>query len=112
MRVEEGRALRGAAAWACSGGRVGRGASSTRRGATTIPAGGRESTIPYRAAVLPVWLDGALLDPADARVPVSDHGITVGDGVFETLRTAPEPGTDRWAPFAVNRKSTRLNSSH
>lgn len=61
--------------------------------------------------MLPVWLDGALLDPADARVPVSDHGITVGDGVFETLRTAPEPGTDRWAPFAVTRHLRRLRRS-
>lgn len=61
--------------------------------------------------MLPVWLDGALLDPADARVPVSDHGLTVGDGVFETLRTAPEPGGDRWLPFAVTRHLRRLRRS-
>lgn len=61
--------------------------------------------------MLPVWLDGALLDPADARVPVSDHGLTVGDGVFETLRTAPEPGGDRWVPFAVTRHLGRLRRS-
>jgi branched-chain amino acid aminotransferase len=61
--------------------------------------------------VLPVWLDGALLDPDDARVSVSDHGLTVGDGVFETLRTAPQPGSDRWVPFAVSRHLRRLRRS-
>jgi branched-chain amino acid aminotransferase len=61
--------------------------------------------------VLPVWLDGELLDPGDARVPVFDHGLTVGDGVFETLRTAPEPGRDRWVPFAVRRHLARLRRS-
>ena len=29
-----------------------------------------------------VWLNGSLLDADDASVPVSDHGLTVGD-VFE-----------------------------
>ena len=33
-----------------------------------------------------VWLDGALVDEGAARVPVSDHGLLLGDGVFETLR--------------------------
>lgn len=61
--------------------------------------------------MLPVWLDGRLLDPADARVTVFDHGITVGDGVFETMRTAPEPGADRWVPFAVGRHLRRLRRS-
>lgn len=61
--------------------------------------------------MLPVWLDGHLLDPDDARVPVFDHGLTVGDGVFETLRTAPEPGTGRWVPFAVRRHLGRLRRS-
>ena len=31
-----------------------------------------------------VWLNGELVD--DARVSVMDHGLTVGDGVFETMR--------------------------
>lgn len=61
--------------------------------------------------MLPVWLDGDLLDPGDARVPVSDHGLTVGDGVFETLRTAPSPGGGRWVPFAVGRHLRRLRRS-
>jgi len=61
--------------------------------------------------VLPVWLDGQLLEPTDALVTVFDHGITVGDGVFETMRTTPEPGTGRWVPFAVRRHLRRLRRS-
>lgn len=53
----------------------------------------------------PVWLNGRLTDPAEATVPVFDHGLTVGDGVFETLRT--EQGT----PFAATRHLRRLRRS-
>lgn len=61
--------------------------------------------------VLQVWLDGTLLDPDDARVPVFDHGLTVGDGVFETMRTAPDPQSGRLVPFAVRRHLRRLRRS-
>lgn len=53
----------------------------------------------------PVWLNGVLLEPDHATVPVFDHGLTVGDGVFETLRT--EGGV----PFAVTRHLRRLRRS-
>jgi branched-chain amino acid aminotransferase len=33
-----------------------------------------------------VWLDGRVMDGRDARVPVSDHGLLYGDGVFEGIR--------------------------
>ncbi|MEU5157999.1 aminodeoxychorismate lyase [Streptomyces sp. NPDC020875] len=33
-----------------------------------------------------LWVDGALRDAAEARVSVLDHGLTVGDGVFETAK--------------------------
>jgi len=36
---------------------------------------------------LKVWLNGELVDEADARISPSDHGFLLGDGVFETLRT-------------------------
>ncbi len=52
-----------------------------------------------------VWLDGQLVDVADARVSVFDHGLTVGDGVFETLRAYG--GT----PFAARRHLERLRAS-
>src|SRR5580698_4690179 len=51
------------------------------------------------------WLDGALVDAAQARVPVSDRGFTLGDGVFETLKL--EHGT----PFALSSHLDRLRDS-
>jgi branched-chain amino acid aminotransferase len=33
-----------------------------------------------------IWMDGHLVDPADAKVSVYDHGLLYGDGVFEGLR--------------------------
>lgn len=52
-----------------------------------------------------VWLDGALVPAVEASVSVSDHGLTVGDGVFETLKAID--GT----PFAVRRHLERLRRS-
>ena len=33
-----------------------------------------------------VWMDGKLMDGSEARVPVTDHGLLYGDGVFEGIR--------------------------
>lgn len=52
-----------------------------------------------------VWLDGGLREVAEARVSVFDHGITVGDGVFETLKATG--GT----AFALTRHLERLARS-
>jgi branched-chain amino acid aminotransferase len=52
-----------------------------------------------------VWLDGTLRDPASAAVHWSDHGITVGDGVFETIKLVDG------APFALRRHLERLHRS-
>ncbi|HVL93907.1 MAG TPA: aminotransferase class IV [Acidimicrobiales bacterium] len=52
-----------------------------------------------------VWLNDGLVDEADARVSVVDHGFTVGDGVFETFRTYGS------RPFAVDRHLERLAAS-
>ena len=35
---------------------------------------------------LKIWVDGKLLDEADAKVSVFDHGLLYGDGVFEGIR--------------------------
>jgi len=35
---------------------------------------------------LKVWIDGRLMDKADAKVSVYDHGLLYGDGVFEGIR--------------------------
>jgi branched-chain amino acid aminotransferase len=61
-----------------------------------------ESAFPAGQAV---WLDGCLVAPADAVVSVFDHGLTVGDGVFETMRLV------RGRPFALRRHLERLHRS-
>ena len=48
---------------------------------------------------------GALVEDEDARIPVVDHGITVGDGVFETVRA------HNGRPFALTRHLKRLARS-
>jgi branched-chain amino acid aminotransferase len=52
-----------------------------------------------------VWLDGALVDAAEARISPFDHGLLTGDGVFETLIVY---GGE---PFAVRRHLDRLAAS-
>ncbi|MCP3757706.1 aminodeoxychorismate lyase [Streptomyces sp. TBY4] len=52
-----------------------------------------------------IWLDGALRDTDEAKVSVFDHGLTVGDGVFETLKA------ERGATFALTRHLERLTRS-
>ncbi|MGV9452628.1 aminotransferase class IV [Streptomyces sp. NPDC003635] len=52
-----------------------------------------------------IWLDGGLQDIESARVSVFDHGLTVGDGIFETVKA-----TDG-KPFALTRHLNRLTRS-
>ena len=33
-----------------------------------------------------VWIDGRVVDGAQARIPVTDHGLLYGDGIFEGIR--------------------------
>jgi len=33
-----------------------------------------------------VWIDGAIVEGSQARIPVTDHGFLYGDGVFEGIR--------------------------
>jgi branched-chain amino acid aminotransferase len=55
---------------------------------------------------LRIWLNGRLYDdPQQATVAGTDHGVMVGDGVFETLKVT-ELGA-----FAVRRHLNRLNRS-
>jgi branched-chain amino acid aminotransferase len=32
------------------------------------------------------WIDGGVVDIGDARIPVTDHGLLYGDGIFEGIR--------------------------
>lgn len=52
-----------------------------------------------------VWMNGDLVDAATASISVFDHGLTVGDGVFETLKVY------RGRPFAARRHLERLATS-
>ena len=48
---------------------------------------------------------GGLVDSGDAAVSVLDHGFTVADGVFETLKVTAD------GPFALSRHLERLRAS-
>ncbi|MDM7853478.1 aminotransferase class IV [Cellulomonas alba] len=52
-----------------------------------------------------IWSDGRLHSPDAPLVAGIDHGLTVGDGVFETL------GVRRGQPFALTRHLRRLRTS-
>src|SRR4051794_19517055 len=52
-----------------------------------------------------VWIDGEISDAENARVHAVDHGITVGDGVFETCKVV------NGVPFALTRHLARLARS-
>ncbi|MEV4097332.1 aminotransferase class IV [Streptosporangium saharense] len=51
---------------------------------------------------VPVWVNGRLVEPEQATVSVFDHGLLVGDGVFETVKCVSG------APFALTRHLDRL----
>ncbi|MFD4479847.1 MULTISPECIES: aminotransferase class IV [unclassified Streptomyces] len=52
-----------------------------------------------------IWLNGGLQDLETARVSVLDHGLTVGDGIFETVKSV------EGRPFALTRHLDRLARS-
>jgi branched-chain amino acid aminotransferase len=53
----------------------------------------------------PVWVNGRMVPPEEAVVSVFDHGFTVGDGVFETVKVIGG------RPFALRRHIERLHRS-
>ena len=74
----------------------------------TQPGTGADRTASVsRPAVPPaVWIDGRLwVDGREARVGATDHGLVVGDGVFEALKVTPA------GPFALRRHVDRLERS-
>jgi branched-chain amino acid aminotransferase len=52
-----------------------------------------------------VWINGEIVPDNEAKVSVFDHGLVVGDGVFETVKVA---GGE---PFALSRHLARLGRS-
>lgn len=51
------------------------------------------------------WVNGELVDPGAASLSAVDHGVTVGDGVFETAKVV------HGRPFALTRHLDRLDRS-
>ncbi|HMG31285.1 MAG TPA: aminotransferase class IV [Jiangellaceae bacterium] len=51
------------------------------------------------------WVNGRMIDETEAVVSVFDHGLTVGDGVFETVKVIDG------VPFALRRHLERLARS-
>ncbi|MEM8705127.1 MAG: aminotransferase class IV [Actinomycetota bacterium] len=51
------------------------------------------------------WINGTLVPAEEAMLPIVDHGLTVGDGCFETTSII------RGVPFAMTRHLARLRRS-
>lgn len=51
------------------------------------------------------WIDGRVLSSDEATIGVTDHGLTVGDGIFETMKVVDD------VPFALTRHLRRLHRS-
>jgi branched-chain amino acid aminotransferase len=58
-----------------------------------------------RAGDVRVWVNGERVDPAAPSITALDHGLTVGDGVFETCKVVDG------VPFALQRHARRLDRS-
>jgi branched-chain amino acid aminotransferase len=57
-------------------------------------------------AAVRAWVNGKMLDdPTGPAIAVSDHGLTVGDGVFEAIKAV------EGRPFALGRHLERLSQS-
>ena len=60
--------------------------------------------VPY-AGSMRAWCNGELVDPTSPALSVLDHGVTVGDGVFEVLKVVDN------VPFAMTRHLRRMTRS-
>jgi branched-chain amino acid aminotransferase len=58
-----------------------------------------------QAGEIRVWVNGERVDPAAPSIAALDHGVTVGDGVFETCKVVDG------MPFALARHARRLDRS-
>lgn len=56
-----------------------------------------------RAGQVRVWVNGQRVDPMAASIGALDHGVTVGDGAFETCKVVDG------VPFALSRHARRLD---
>ena len=58
-----------------------------------------------------VWIDGAIVDVAAARVPVIDHGLLYGDGIFEACGSTAVACPARAPPGRLQAARARCRSS-
>ncbi len=72
--------------------------------ATTVSTSTQHDA-PPASPHLRVWLDDRLVDPDEARISALDHGVVVGDGVFEAFKVG------RAGAFSVRRHLDRLTRS-
>jgi branched-chain amino acid aminotransferase len=70
------------------------------------PRGVLWTLVPPRLRPVRAWMNGHLLDdPTQPALQVADHGVTVGDGVFEAVKVVDN------VPFALTRHLDRLARS-
>jgi branched-chain amino acid aminotransferase len=67
-------------------------------------------TTPPAEAAATIWINGNLVTAEDARVSPFDHGLTVGNGVFETMKVVADAEGVPQA-FALGRHLRRLRRS-
>ena len=65
----------------------------------------RDSTENRQPGGVRAWVNGARVDATAPSIAAVDHGITVGDGVFETCKVVDG------VPFALRRHARRLDRS-
>ena len=51
----------------------------------TRPPDAPQFSWPRRASMMRVWQDGRIIAPEDAHVAITDRGLLLGDGLFETM---------------------------
>lgn len=59
----------------------------------------------YSLRMAHAWVNGRLVEPGEPSVAVADHGLVVGDGVFEATKVVDGK------PFAVRRHLARMDRS-
>lgn len=57
-----------------------------------------------------IWINGELVATSAAHLSPLDHGLTVGNGVFETMKVVVDAGGEA-QPFALGRHLARLRRS-
>jgi branched-chain amino acid aminotransferase len=72
---------------------------------TTSVAGLPSPSTALASEGVTVWMNGELLRDDEAKISIFDHGLVVGDGVFETIKVT------HGVPFALTRHLNRLARS-